>query len=55
MKSPERIDRILSVLCEVWEENPDLRLGQLVVNAARIVDPKAEVFSIEDEVLLRGL
>ncbi len=55
MRSPERIGQILQVLHEIWEENPDLRLGQLIVNAARLTDPAADVFNIEDNALLKGM
>lgn len=32
MRDPNRIPRILNLLRAYWEENPDLRLGQIVVN-----------------------
>jgi uncharacterized protein YihD (DUF1040 family) len=34
MKDPERIDNILDRIRVIWEESPDLRLGQLLVNVA---------------------
>jgi uncharacterized protein YihD (DUF1040 family) len=46
MRDPTRIPRILARLQAVWEKHPDMRLGQLIVNAAG-VDP----FYIEDEKL----
>jgi hypothetical protein len=56
MRDPARIDTILEQLREVWMLNPDLRLGQLVYNAARMRDPNlADVFNIEDEALSKGL
>jgi hypothetical protein len=58
MRNPDRIGPMLAVLSQVWERNPDLRLGQIVVNAARCVKPMApypEVFYIEDDHLLQGL
>jgi hypothetical protein len=57
-RDPERIDRILSLLREVWMKVPDWRLGQIVHNA---VEPKGrcpEIFYVEDdrmEQLLSGL
>jgi len=36
-------------------ESPDLRLGQLIVNAVRPSDPCPEIFYIEDDGLLKGL
>lgn len=32
MRDPNRIPRILNLLRTYWEENPDLRMGQIVVN-----------------------
>jgi len=34
MREKERIERILNLLREIWEIEPDLRLGQILVNAA---------------------
>lgn len=51
MRNPQRIDNILERLKTVWKDNPDLRLGQLllaVVNADRL-------FYIEDEILVQTL
>lgn len=56
MRDPERINEILELLGKVWRESPDLRLGQLIVNAARERDPEiVDVFSIEDGSLRKGL
>ena len=55
MRDPGRIDQILDLLREVWTRSPDLRLGQLIVNAVRPRDPCPEVFAIEDTVLARRL
>ena len=55
MRSPARIDEILSALRAAWEESPDLRLGQLIVNAVRPTAPCPEVFHARDEDLLRRL
>lgn len=35
MRDPNRIDRILEQVRQFWIKNPDWRLGQIVVNAAR--------------------
>jgi hypothetical protein len=32
MRDPKRIPKIIEKLQKVWEQNPDLRLGQLIVN-----------------------
>jgi len=55
MRDKSRIKPILLELQEIWEQNPDLRLGQLVVIATRPNDPCPEVFNIEDDHLLDGL
>ena len=46
-----RFDEILSKLEKVWNQYPDLRLGQLLV----IVCGKSDLFMIEDEELLERL
>jgi uncharacterized protein YihD (DUF1040 family) len=56
MRDLARIDQVLSLLREVWELEPDLRLGQLIFNAARIRQPSIDdVFSIEESDLCQGL
>jgi uncharacterized protein YihD (DUF1040 family) len=55
MRDPKRIDSVLQMLRTVWEQQPDLRLGQLLVIAARPKEPCPEVFYMEDEVLMREL
>ena len=55
MRDPDRISEILGVLRDIWERNPDLRLGQIVVNAIRPGEPCPQIFSAEDEALLAGL
>ena len=51
MRDPARIERILELIGEAWRQNPDLRLGQLVVNAAPIAEPLPGLFYLEDSVL----
>lgn len=56
MRDPARIDEVLELLRAVWTLEPDLRLGQLIYNAARIRNPElSDVFSIEDCSLRKGL
>ena len=55
MRDPARIDDVLAALRAAWVESPDLRLGQLIVNAVRPTNPCPEVFYTEDEALVRGL
>jgi uncharacterized protein YihD (DUF1040 family) len=44
MRDPERIDRIVALLADLWHREPDWRLGQLVVNVAG-----SDPFSMEDD------
>ncbi len=50
-RDPGRIDGALAVLAAAWRAHPDLRLGQLVVNAAG----DADSFYVEDDVLAAAL
>lgn len=49
MRDPKRIDEVLNTVKTVWEQYPDMRFGQLVVNILGI-DP----FYIEDDVILKA-
>jgi hypothetical protein len=51
MRDPKRIPAIMSKLEELWLKNPDLRLGQLIINA---VDGN-HLYGIEDAALIREL
>lgn len=46
MRDPERIDRILSTVRDVWEKYPDLRLGQMLGN---IADDEVDLYYVEDD------
>lgn len=48
MRDPARIPRILEAIWNVWERDPDLRLGQLIVNAIRPSRPAPQIFGFED-------
>lgn len=50
-RSPKRMDLVLDTIKTVWQQYPDLRLGQLLLN---VCGPK-DLFSIEDEMLLELL
>lgn len=61
MRDPARIPRILEALRVEWEKAPDLRLGQLLINA---MDPPAQTWDssegqtlslTEDEQLVRDV
>ena len=51
MRDPKRIPNILHEIGRAWEAFPDLRLGQLLLNA--IPDPA--LYYIEDEELVHRL
>ena len=55
MRNPERIEEMLAVLRTIWAKNPDLRLAQIIVNAARPEVPCPQIFYVEDDMLLQGL
>ena len=55
MRDPARIPLILEAVRKVWEQNPDLRLGQIIVNATSNPHSCQSIFTTEDEVLLKGL
>jgi hypothetical protein len=48
MRDPARIDRIIEKLWALWKTQPDLRLGQLLVNVIRPSQPCPQVFYVED-------
>ena len=58
MRDPKRIAGLLKVLEETWREEPDLRLGQIIVSAANLSGRQVvcpEIFHLEDEDMLRGI
>jgi hypothetical protein len=48
MRDPNRIDRIIEKLSALWKTQPDMRLGQLLVNVIRPSQPCPQVFGVED-------
>lgn len=55
MRDPHRIEPMLAALRRIWEANPDLRLAQIISNAARGTPAWPDVFSVEDQELMKGL
>jgi len=53
--APESKVKMLETLARTWTEYPDLRLTQLIVNAINPKSPCAEIFYVEDNVLLEKL
>lgn len=50
LRDPKRIQPMLEALKRIWTENPDLRLGQIIVNAS-----KDAPYFVEDHVMMEGL
>lgn len=48
-RSPDRIERILALIAEIWNDSPDLRLGQLLANASQGMEKR--LFYYEDDKL----
>jgi len=54
-RDPNRIPEVLLLIGEVWEKQPDLRLGQLLLNYLEVQTPCPELYYIEDDALLKKL
>jgi len=52
MRDPARIPKVLEALSIYWEQNPELRLSQLLENLATGTPP---LYYLEDDALLRAL
>lgn len=55
MRDPKRIDPMLELIGSIWKKNPDLRLGQLLVNALTYRGSILDPFFIEDDDLTERL
>jgi len=58
VRDPSRIDEVLRLVEEIWRLSPDLRLGQLILNAQRMSKTGAadiDLWEVEDADLVRGL
>ena len=53
-RNPNRIELVLDELRRYWEKNPDLRLGQIVGNAASRAGI-SDAYNMEDDVCLNHL
>jgi uncharacterized protein YihD (DUF1040 family) len=51
MRDPNRIPEVIEALQDFWEQNPDLRLAQIICLCNHGVDP----FYLEDDNLLRNI
>ncbi len=50
-RNPDRIPELMALLQAHWQQNPDLRLMQLLVGLINPKEPCPEVFYAEDEAL----
>jgi hypothetical protein len=55
MRDKARISIMLKLIEEFWNENPDFRLGQLIVAAAKPKDPCPQIFYLEDDIMKEKL
>ncbi|TBW12874.1 hypothetical protein E0E50_02085 [Azotobacter chroococcum subsp. isscasi] len=55
MRDPARIDETLALLREVWLQQPDFRLGQLLFYAIKSPESCPSIFYIEDDALCKAL
>lgn len=49
MRDPARIDRILALVKKRWQQNPDQRFGQLLLNLLPSFCDEAKMWHAEDE------
>jgi len=54
MRDANRIPKTLAAVEKLWKQNPDWRLGQLIVNIARSAG-YGDPFFIEDDRLVDGI
>jgi uncharacterized protein YihD (DUF1040 family) len=55
MRELKRIEPILALIQQIWKEDPELRLCQLLLNAIRPHDACSELYALEDSTLYRKL
>ncbi len=55
MRDIERIKPLIERLEKLWLENPDLRLGQLIMGITRTGETNPKLFNMEDDEFLKKL
>lgn len=55
MRDPKRIPEVLEALRVYWEQNPDMRLGQILGNVSSHMTETNDPYYMEDDVFLKGL
>jgi len=48
MRDINRIKPFLKRIEQIWNQNPDLRFGQLILSITKTSEPNPELFYIED-------
>lgn len=51
MRDPKRISEMLDLIESIWRKNPDLRLGQLLLN----IEQSRALYYLEDDELFKEL
>ena len=52
MRDPERIDSFMKIIKNIWKQYPDLRFGQLLLNAFSSDDSNMHLYYLEDDKFL---
>ena len=55
MRDPKRIKPLLEKIEKIWMENPDFRLGQLIMVIARTGEHNPKLFNLEESELFKKL
>ncbi len=55
MRDPKRIVKVLKEIEGFWVRHPDMRLGQIISNAAFEAKGDPDPFYVEDEALVKAL
>lgn len=55
MRDPKRIKPLLEKIEKIWMENPDFRLGQLIMVIAGTGEHNPKLFNLEESELLKKL
>lgn len=55
LRRMEEIESLLEAIFLVWVTRPELRLGQLLLNAARGWPDWPDIFNVSDEEMLKRL
>ncbi len=50
MRDPQRIDKIIDKIREIWKQNPDIRFWQLLF-AIGYLESNEDPFMLEDDIL----